>query len=97
MAPRELEASPGEEFIKMPMPMRVPALDFILRLSCDMAPTKQPVGAAFDTSLNRTIMPIVGGLVKGPGITATIEPSSGADWGMAVKGSEVCLVLQPPR
>ncbi|KAF7190938.1 hypothetical protein HII31_08097 [Pseudocercospora fuligena] len=84
----ELDPSPGDAYMSIPLQMKVPHLDFIYRLSCEMAPETHPVGAAFDASHSRVIMPIAGGSVHGPGISASIEMLSGADWGMGVKGAE---------
>ncbi|KAF2211254.1 hypothetical protein CERZMDRAFT_43753 [Cercospora zeae-maydis SCOH1-5] len=83
-----LQDSPGHEYLPLPFSMKVPHMDFIYRLSCDMAAENQAVGAAFNGSHRRVIMPIEGGIVKGPRISATIQHMSGADWGTQVAGTE---------
>ncbi|GIZ48945.1 hypothetical protein CKM354_001198800 [Cercospora kikuchii] len=84
----KLQDSPGHDYLPLPISMKVPHMDFIYRLSCDMAAENHPVGAPFDGSHRRVIMPIEGGSVKGPGISATIQHMSGADWGTQVAGTE---------
>lgn len=64
--------------------MRTPSMKFIYRLECEMAKVDHVVGAQTGTSNARVIMPIVGGTVKGPKISAIIEHMSGADWGLVM-------------
>ena len=64
-------------------------MKFIYRLECEMAKDNHFVGAQSGTSNARVIMPIVGGTVKGPQISAIIEHMSGADWGLAIGGTGV--------
>ena len=60
-------------------------MKFVYRLECEMAQEKHVVGAVAGNT--RIIMPIVGGTVKGPRISAIIEHMSGADWGLAIGGT----------
>jgi len=69
--------------------MRTPSMKFIYRLECEMAKDDHVVGAQTGTSNVRVIMPIVGGTVKGPKISAIIEHMSGADWGLVIGGTGV--------
>ena len=83
--------SPGNAFSlsNMPAQMRLPHLDFIYRLECEMAQEDHDVGAAFSGSHSRIIMPIVRGTVNGPRIRGTIQHMRGADWGTTIKGTDV--------
>ncbi|SMQ52327.1 unnamed protein product [Zymoseptoria tritici ST99CH_3D7] len=72
--------------------MRMPSMEFIYRLSCDMASENHAVGAPFSGSHNRVIMPIVGGRVEGPRVSADIQHMSGADWGTAIKGTNFMIL-----
>ncbi|THV70029.1 hypothetical protein D6D19_01682 [Aureobasidium pullulans] len=67
--------------------MRTPSLKFMYHLECEMSQENHVVGAQFGTSNARVIMPIVGGTVKGPRISAIIQNMSGADWGLAIGGT----------
>lgn len=69
--------------------MRIPSLKFMYHLECEMSQENHVVGAQFGTSNARVIMPIVGGTVKGPRISAIIQNMSGADWGLAIGGTGV--------
>jgi len=50
------------------------------------------VGAPFGTGNNRVIMNIIGGTLRGPGLAGEILEHGGADWGVSVQGSDVCLI-----
>jgi hypothetical protein len=89
----ELKDSPGGNFISLPFQMKVPHLDFLYRLSCEMSQDRHYVGAPFDGTQSRLILPIVGGVVKGPRISATIQHMSGADWGTKIRNTDVQLML----
>ena len=90
-ASSSLRDSSGNQHIDVPLRMKVPHLDFIYRLSCNMAEDNHLVGASFGASHSRVIMPIVDGDVKGPKISAKIERNSGADWSMTIQGTDVSL------
>ncbi|KAI5236367.1 hypothetical protein E4T43_08666 [Aureobasidium subglaciale] len=79
--------SPGNAYSDRKFEMRIPSMKFIYRLECEMAKDNHFVGAQAGTSNARVIMPIVGGTVKGPRISAIIENMSGADWGTAMGGT----------
>ncbi|CAD0093168.1 unnamed protein product [Aureobasidium vineae] len=85
--PKIPAASPGSAYSDSSIEMRTPSLKFIYRLECEMARSNHVVGAQSGTSNARVIMPIVGGTVKGPQISAIIEQMSGADWGLAIGGT----------
>lgn len=86
------EDSLGQQHLKLPFSMKVPHFDFVYRLSCEMAETTYPIGAPFDGTQMRMILPIKGGMVKGPHIDAEIVQMSGADWGSVTKGADVCNI-----
>jgi hypothetical protein len=86
-------ASPGNEFAIKPFPMQVPHLDFLYRLECEMAKENDNIRSPFDGSGVRIIMPIIGGTVRGPKLSGTIQHRSGADWGMSMKGTDVSLAV----
>jgi hypothetical protein len=82
-SPKAPTASPGNAYSDRSIEMKTPSMKFIYRLECEMAKDDH-VGAQIGTSNARVIMPIVGGTVKGPKISAVIEHMSGADWGLAI-------------
>lgn len=83
--------SPGNAFALSdpPLQMKLPHLELLYRLECEMATENQTVGAPFGGTHNRVIMPIVGGTVNGPSIRGVIQHMSGADWGTKIKGTDV--------
>lgn len=89
MTPNKTQVSPGNDYSTEDIRMKIPHMDFIYRLDCEMAKENHPVGAPFGGTTSRTIMPIVGGTVEGPGISGTIQRMSGADWGTMVQGTGV--------
>ncbi|KAF4548507.1 Hypothetical protein D9617_27g044740 [Elsinoe fawcettii] len=82
------EPSIGGQHLKLPVPMRVPYMDFIYRMSAEMTETTQPVGAPFNGKQFRLILPIQGGVVKGPNFNGEIVHLSGADWGTTTQGAD---------
>ncbi|KAF2220355.1 hypothetical protein BDZ85DRAFT_267618 [Elsinoe ampelina] len=82
------EPSDGQQHLPLPVAMRVPYMDFVYRMSAEMADTTQPVGAPFNGKYARMIMPIKGGIVKGPNFSGEIVHMSGADWGTTVQGAD---------
>lgn len=76
--------TPGNAYSDRSIEMRTPSMKFIYRLECEMAKDDHVVGAQIGTSNTRVIMPIIGGTVKGPKISAVIEHMSGADWGLVI-------------
>lgn len=94
MAPPDDRAASGHDFLPLPFQMKVPHLDFVYRSSCDMASDNYAVGAPFGGSHSRTIMPISGGIVRGPHISAEIQKTGGADWGTVVTGTGVSLAIK---
>ncbi|USW55963.1 hypothetical protein Slin15195_G092820 [Septoria linicola] len=87
MAPPDDRAAPGHDFLPLPFRMKAPYLDFVYRLSCEMASDNYAVGAPFGGAHSRMIMPISGGTVRGPHISAEIQKMGGPDWGTAVTGT----------
>ncbi|EMC93718.1 hypothetical protein BAUCODRAFT_141148 [Baudoinia panamericana UAMH 10762] len=81
------QPSIGNQYDSIPLQMYVPRLEFVYRLKCEMASENDYVGAPFDGSNVRVVMPIIGGTVKGPRISGIIQHRSGADWGQSNKGS----------
>lgn len=83
--------SPGNAFAlsNPPLQMRLPNLEFIYRLECEMGKQNTAVGSPFGGTQTRVIMPIVGGTVNGPQISGTIQHMSGADWGTVIDGTDV--------
>ncbi|KZL64558.1 hypothetical protein CT0861_06675 [Colletotrichum tofieldiae] len=75
--------SPGNAFspsgVDVP-PMRMPHLDFIYRIVCDMDPSISEIPNVDNTSITRLVLPILGGSVGGPRIQGKIVERSGADW-----------------
>ncbi|KAH7369571.1 hypothetical protein BKA65DRAFT_470827 [Rhexocercosporidium sp. MPI-PUGE-AT-0058] len=77
------QPSPGNVLFPEIPPMRAPYLEYVYRLQAVMESgpragydIKKPYGG----STTRSVMNVVGGLVKGPGINGIVVPSSGADW-----------------
>lgn len=89
---QSLGSSPGNDYSERTTKMRVPSMKFIYRLECEMAKENHVVGAPMSADSTRIIMPIVGGTVKGPQISAVIQHMSGADWGLAIGKSGVRLL-----
>ncbi|WYZ43291.1 hypothetical protein EsH8_VI_000990 [Colletotrichum jinshuiense] len=75
--------SPGNAFspieIAVP-PMRMPHLDFIYRIVCDMDSNISEIHNVDKTDITRVVLPILSGSVKGPRIEGKIVERSGADW-----------------
>lgn len=94
MAEDKFYPSPGNACSSNSLQMSIPHLEFIYRLECEMAKDNHAVGAPFGGTDFKMIMPIVGGIVKGPQINGTIEPMSGADWGTMVRGTDVSIDFQ---
>jgi hypothetical protein len=86
-SPKAPTASPGNAYSDRSIEMKTPSMKFVYRLECEMAKDDHVVGAQTGTSNARVIMPIVGGTVRGPKISAVIEHMSGADWGLAIGGT----------
>lgn len=76
--------------------MRKPAMSFLYRLECDIAEEELEIGAPHGTGSVRTVMNIIGGQIKGPGIEASVLPLGGADWANVVQGTHVYKFLQNP-
>ncbi|KAK2035600.1 hypothetical protein LX32DRAFT_633353 [Colletotrichum zoysiae] len=60
--------------------MRMPHLDFVYRIVCDMDPSSYEISNVDSSSITRLVLPILGGSVKGPRIQGKIVERSGADW-----------------
>ncbi|TDZ36596.1 hypothetical protein C8035_v005094 [Colletotrichum spinosum] len=95
MAPKDDSAhvpSPGNGFspsgVDVP-PMRLPHLDFIYRIVCDMDPSVSEIRNVDNTGVTRLVLPILSGSVRGPRIEATIVERSGADWAEQVTPGKV--------
>ncbi|OHF00183.1 hypothetical protein CORC01_04591 [Colletotrichum orchidophilum] len=75
--------SPGNAFspsgVAVP-PMRMPHLDFIYRIVCDMDPNVSEIANIDNTGVTRLVLPILSGSVKGPRVAGKIVERSGADW-----------------
>ena len=67
--------------------MRLPHLSFLYRLECNISPTEIHVGAPHNSGAIRTIMPITGGLVQGPRLSATVLSTGAADWACTYRGT----------
>lgn len=89
MSQIKLVSSPGNDYLTNGMKMKIPHMEFIYRLDCEMAKENHAVGAPFDGTNSGMIMPIVGGTFKGPQINGTIQQMSGADWGTMIRGTDV--------
>ncbi|KAK1498431.1 hypothetical protein CCUS01_12788 [Colletotrichum cuscutae] len=80
--------SPGNAFspsgVAVP-PMRMPHLDFIYRIVCDMDPNESEIANVDNTGVTRLVLPILSGSVKGPRITGKIVERSGADWAERIR------------
>ncbi|KAI5363632.1 hypothetical protein Slin14017_G055960 [Septoria linicola] len=94
MAPPDDRAAPGHDFMPLPFQMKAPYLDFVYRLSCEMASDNYAVGAPFGGAHSRMTIPISGGTVRGPYISAEIQKMGGADWGTAVTGTGVSFAIK---
>jgi hypothetical protein len=79
--------SPGENFSQGIHPMRLPHLQFVYRIVCQMTGKNTMIAGVQDTNVSRMVLPIAGGVVSGPNIRGIIMPNSGADWAQLV-GSE---------
>lgn len=79
--------SPGEQYSQGIHAMRMPHMDFVYRIVCQMTEDHTLIGNVQDTNISRLILPIAGGTVSGPKIKGIIVPNSGADWAQLV-GSE---------
>ncbi|KAK2011932.1 hypothetical protein LZ32DRAFT_692217 [Colletotrichum eremochloae] len=75
--------SPGNAFspsgVDVP-PMRMPHLNFVYRIVCDMDPNSYEIPNVDSSGITRHVLPILGGSVKGPRIQGKIVERSGADW-----------------
>ncbi|KAF0318177.1 hypothetical protein GQ607_014545 [Colletotrichum asianum] len=84
--------SPGNAFtpsgVDVP-PMRMPHLDFIYRIVCDMDPSVSEIRNVDNTGTTRLVLPILSGSVKGPRIEGKIVERSGADWAEQVSPGKV--------
>ncbi|UQC90402.1 uncharacterized protein CLUP02_15932 [Colletotrichum lupini] len=80
--------SPGNAFspsgVAVPS-MRMPHLDFIYRIVCDMDPNVSEIANVDNTGVTRLVLPILSGSVKGPRITGKIVERSGADWAERIR------------
>ncbi|KAL3426427.1 hypothetical protein PVAG01_03218 [Phlyctema vagabunda] len=78
MAPPQISDTPT---------MRPPHLEFVYRVEADMARDPITVGAPFGAGSVRVIMNILGGTLRGPGLSGEILEHGGADWGISIKGT----------
>lgn len=81
--------SAGNAYFTHVPPMRLPSLEFIYRLECAMSTEEQIVGKSSASGTTRAILPIAGGSVRGPTISATILNVAGADWATTLAGDSV--------
>lgn len=81
--------SPANAYLAHLPQTRLPSLDFIYRLECSMSSDVQVVGKQSASSSSRIILPIAGGAVSGPRLSATILSVSGADWATSLPGESV--------
>lgn len=72
--------------------MRMPHLDFIYRIVCDMDPNVSEIANVDNTGVTRLVLPILSGSVKGPRITGKIVERSGADWAERISPDKVGTV-----
>lgn len=79
--------SPGEQYSQGIHTMRMPHMEFVYRIVCQMTGDHSLIDGVQDTNISRLILPIAGGTVSGPNINGIIVPNSGADWAQLV-GSE---------
>lgn len=68
--------------------MRMPHMQFVYRIVCQMTGDNTIIDNVQDTNISRLILPIAGGTVSGPDIKGIIVPNSGADWAQLVGGEE---------
>ncbi|OLN87604.1 UPF0311 protein-like protein 2 [Colletotrichum chlorophyti] len=73
--------------------MRMPHLDFIYRIVCDMDPGVSEIRNVDNTGVARLVLPILGGSVKGPRIEGKIVERSGADWAERLNPDKVFAKL----
>ncbi|CZT15863.1 uncharacterized protein RCC_01701 [Ramularia collo-cygni] len=78
--------SPGNAYFTHVPNMRLPSMDFIYRLECEMSKDEQIIGKSSVAQVSRAILPISGGTVLGPRISATILNTAGADWATTLAG-----------
>lgn len=76
--------SPGEAHSVGVHPMRMPHLEHMYRIVCQMTGNNTTIANVQSTNISRLILPIAGGTVSGPNIKGTIVPNSGADWAQLV-------------
>lgn len=90
MAPAQAPApSPGEAYSSPGVPpMVVPHLDFVYRIVCEMDPGITTIAGVQAAAVDRLVLPIARGVVRGPRIRGTIVPNSGADWAQLVRGEK---------
>lgn len=89
MASEHPTPSPGEAFSEPGVPpMNMPHLDFIYRIVCEMDPQTTTIAGVQAAAVDRLVLPIAGGVVRGPRIRGTIVPNSGADWAQLVHGEK---------
>lgn len=91
--------SPGNDFspagLAVP-PMRMPHLDFVYRIVCDMDPTVSEIRNAGGTGSTRLVLPILRGTVRGPRIKGEIVERSGADWAERIRPDKVWPTIDTP-
>ncbi|KAL2212971.1 hypothetical protein CC79DRAFT_1390966 [Sarocladium strictum] len=76
--------SPGEAYSHGIHRMRMPHLEFVYRIVCQMTVNYTTIAAVPDTNISRLVLPIAGGTVSGPDIKGIIVPNSGADWAQVI-------------
>ena len=87
--------SPGNDYIinADTPPMRLPHLQFIYRMECEIDPQEINVGAPHNAGVIRSIAPIIGGAVRGPRIEAEVLKLGGADFAEVWQGTHVSCCL----
>ncbi|KXJ90343.1 hypothetical protein Micbo1qcDRAFT_226225 [Microdochium bolleyi] len=82
------QPSPGEQYSQGIHAMRLPHMQFVYRIVCQMTGDNTIIDNIQDTNVSRLVLPIAGGTVSGPGIKGIIVPNSGADWAQLVGGEQ---------
>jgi hypothetical protein len=82
--------SPGNALYQDLPPMYAPHMEFVYRMQAKLS---APIDIANmqGTGLSRSIIPIVGGTVRGAQVNGVLVENSGADWAQRVHAKQVRL------
>ena len=88
--------SPGEAYSSPGVPpMTLPHLDFIYRIVCEMDPGTTTIAGVQTAGVDRLVLPIASGVVRGPRVNGIVVPNSGADWAQLVHGEKASSLFVP--